>query len=516
MKKIVIIIFTLLLILQASILSVAAQSQGKSSADALYSLHLIKGLSNEIAEYGLEKTLTRAEAVVMMVRFLGDEYTALNSIVKRSPFSDVPDWASKFVDYAYSIGFISGKVNHNGALYLGADEEVTETEFLTFMLRILGYDDSKGDFVWDNPHDLARTTGIYEALNSEEIFLRANAMQICYAALEASKKGETDTLASHFIQDKLFTENEYEYAKKLASIRWNAPEDMRIVLISDIHYLLSADSPRSLGVDNIERMEKMIETLNAENQKKPIDFCIINGDLMNISSSGVATKVEDLKTLANDFLSRLDMPWFAIRGNHDCYSDEEWYSILGNPPQLAIETDNYVFMLIDTYGDYENGQLHGGADLAYSGVDVQIDWVKEQINYAKAADKYAFAIYHYFNEDKDTLWLDILKNENTVAGQARGHTHVVMVRNDYNKVVIGTGNFGPVPVSGDKTYKESNASGFKILEQRGEELVTYHVYANITYPRWPIYQPETGEYIEEPFTKEYTVSSPFKIKLPIK
>lgn len=514
MKKTLAVLVAVVLVLQSTWVCASAAGTGKGEADALYSLGLVKGISSEVVDHGLGQTLTRAEAIVMVVRFLGAEAEAASAQGTKAPFDDVPDWAETFVDYAYGIGFTNGKLTDEGTPYFGSEEAVMESEFLTFMLRVLGYDDSRGDFAWDSPYDLAQKVGIY--LPSEGAFLRGNAIQVCYAMLEAKKVGASSTLAEEFIAGGLFTANEYAYAKKLGRIRWNAPENMRVALVSDIHYLQGDDSPLTMGTKDEDRMRVLVESLNEENRKKPIDFCIFDGDLITIHGDKIGEKVENLQRLVDNYLSRLDMPWFAIRGNHDCYSDEDWYTVMGNPPQLSLEADNYIFMLVDAYGDYENGQLYNGADLAYSGVDAQIDWVNRQITYAKAADKYIFAVYHYFNAGKDPLWLDILKNDNIVAGQVRGHSHVVAKGTEYGKVLIGCGNFGAVPQNKDKTYSYSNGFGFKMLEQQGETLVVYHVYPAMDYPAWKVYHPETDGYTTEPYTQEYVSTEPSKIKLPTK
>ena len=65
----------------------------EAQAQMLYDLGLFKGTDKGFA---LEKSMTRAEASVMLTRLLGAEKTALAGNWKH-PFTDVPQWADKYV-----------------------------------------------------------------------------------------------------------------------------------------------------------------------------------------------------------------------------------------------------------------------------------------------------------------------------------------------------------------------------------------------------------------------------------
>ena len=67
----------------------------KLAAD-LKQLGLFKGVSD--TNFDLNREPTRVEALVMLIRVLGKENTALNSN-SNHPFLDVPDWADKYVSY---------------------------------------------------------------------------------------------------------------------------------------------------------------------------------------------------------------------------------------------------------------------------------------------------------------------------------------------------------------------------------------------------------------------------------
>ena len=56
----------------------------------------------------------------------------------------------------------AGGMKHlEAALRFGTDA-VTAPQYVTFLLRVLGYSDASGDFAWDDPFPLAEQAGISE------------------------------------------------------------------------------------------------------------------------------------------------------------------------------------------------------------------------------------------------------------------------------------------------------------------------------------------------------------------
>lgn len=148
--------------------------------------------------FELERPANRAEALTMLVRLLGKETEAKNGTWEH-PFNDVPTWADKIVGYAYSNSLTSGV----SADKFGSNDTVSAVQYLTFVLRALGYSDSKEvtDFTWDNPFDLATEIGLIEngEYNKDSEFLRADVAIVSYnALLLIPKNGENilkDTLS---------------------------------------------------------------------------------------------------------------------------------------------------------------------------------------------------------------------------------------------------------------------------------------------------------------------------------
>lgn len=132
--------------------------------------------------FNLDNPLTRAEGVVMTLRILG-KATEAEGTTAPMTFTDVPDWAKPYVAYAAQNGIASG---YNATTF-GANDPMTAAQFLTFILRALGYTEGE-DFTWSNSYDKALAIGLIGApchaqYSRSNLFLRDNAAVICYNAL---------------------------------------------------------------------------------------------------------------------------------------------------------------------------------------------------------------------------------------------------------------------------------------------------------------------------------------------
>ncbi len=81
------------------------KGNGKEKND----MSLIFGIQikSDDSEMEWDKTLTRAEAVITVLRLMGKEEDAKKE-TGYSAFSDVPDWAVSYVNYAYKNGIVKG------------------------------------------------------------------------------------------------------------------------------------------------------------------------------------------------------------------------------------------------------------------------------------------------------------------------------------------------------------------------------------------------------------------------
>ena len=203
------------------------------AAVGLYRLHLVAGYDNTGTNFGLSDPMTRAQAVVQVIRYLGAEKEALAGSYTH-PFKDVPAWADKYIGYAYANGITKGRSN---TVY-DPNGTVTETQFLTFMLRAIGYDDAAGDFKWDKPEDLAKKCGMTDTIRDGAKFLRGDAMKLCWQTLSAKNKSGK-RVADALIAGGVFTADELTAAGEAAK---TAKKPAQKNTVENGYYVLSADT----------------------------------------------------------------------------------------------------------------------------------------------------------------------------------------------------------------------------------------------------------------------------------
>lgn len=223
MKKRIMALLTALALCLALLPTAAFASGRDTSAEehmaaGLKQLGLFQGVSEN--DFALLRAPNRDEALVMLIRILGKESEALTG-TWRHPFTDVADWANKYVGYAYQNGLTNGI-----SPTLFGSGAASATMYLTFVLRALGYSDANGtDFTWDNPFDLARQVGILTDGVDLNDFWRADVARVSYSALPAKLKGTSQTLAEKLIAAGVFTKAQYEavYGKSGAEAPPSAP-----------------------------------------------------------------------------------------------------------------------------------------------------------------------------------------------------------------------------------------------------------------------------------------------------
>ena len=201
MKKILSLILALAMAAALAVpaCAVSHTATAEESAQILYNLGLFKGngdLPDGTPTFELNRAPTRAEAVVMLIRLLGQEKEALSSNLA-SPFTDVPDWARPYIGYAYQNKLAFGV--HTNAF--GSYDPVTAAQFLTYLLRALGYKDDV-DFYWETSWTLADRLGISSGQYSKTSgsFLRGDAALTAANALFTPLKGSSRTLLSQLTE----------------------------------------------------------------------------------------------------------------------------------------------------------------------------------------------------------------------------------------------------------------------------------------------------------------------------
>ena len=166
----------------------------EAQAQMLCDLGLFRGTENG---FELEKPMTRVEAAAMLTRFFGAEQEALADDWSH-PFTDVPDWADKYVGWLYENGLTKG-VSETA---YGAQENVTCGQYCTFLARA-----SHGE---DNYDFLISDYGEQMLADCDAVgFVRGDAVSLSAYLLGQDYSADTDifgiSVAQHLIDRGVFT-----------------------------------------------------------------------------------------------------------------------------------------------------------------------------------------------------------------------------------------------------------------------------------------------------------------------
>lgn len=184
MKKIISIFLTIIMVLSLAPVTVfAAGADARLAANELHTLGLFGGTgtdANGNPIFELDRAPTRQEAITILVGLLGKTEEA-KAGKWNMPFTDVDNWAKPFVGYAYANGIASG----TSATKFGAKDTVTASQYLSFVLRVQGYESGK-DFKWDKAWELSDQIGLTDGRYDEKTtkFLRGD---VAIISLQAYK-----------------------------------------------------------------------------------------------------------------------------------------------------------------------------------------------------------------------------------------------------------------------------------------------------------------------------------------
>lgn len=199
-KAFVSLLFTLFLaVIAAGALTAPARAASQEvSARTLGTLGLMNGVGTNAdgsADYALSGGADRQTATTMLVRLLGKEQTALKGSW-RMPFSDFSAWAKPYVGYAYSTGLVNGI----GARSFGGTGAITAQQYITMLLRALGYSDASGeDFTYAGACAFADNIGLSDGsyTNATASFTRGDIAVLSLNALKAARNGSSKTLYTY-------------------------------------------------------------------------------------------------------------------------------------------------------------------------------------------------------------------------------------------------------------------------------------------------------------------------------
>jgi len=195
MKRVITLLLAAVLLLAALSLPAAAAAavSGSDAAEALSALGLLEGTGNG---FELERSATRAEALALLLRLLGKEQAALTE-QDACPFAD-GGWAAQRITYAWKTGLVKGQSDAR----FGSDEAVGARDWLTMLLRALGYSEEDGDFTWARSIAFADSIGLsHGEYTAAGTFLREDMVRLAYQALGLRCKGTQTTLVEQLYLD---------------------------------------------------------------------------------------------------------------------------------------------------------------------------------------------------------------------------------------------------------------------------------------------------------------------------
>ena len=183
-----------------------------AQADVLKELGLFLGSGTG---YDLEREPTRQEALIMLIRMLGEEKAAA-SYGGSSPFQDLTGWegGKNYIGYGAAKGYTSGTTATTFSQY----ETAGLNTYLTFLLRALGYSDAKGDFVWNRTSQtLAVEIGLMTQEQLDDArdsgFYRDHVVIVSYNALNTKLKDGSMTLGQKLVQAGVITQDQLALVK---------------------------------------------------------------------------------------------------------------------------------------------------------------------------------------------------------------------------------------------------------------------------------------------------------------
>jgi hypothetical protein len=223
--------------------------QYEREAQVLYDYGMLAGTDKGLE---LDKPLTRLEGAVMIARLLGKEQEIKDGKYSQMehPFKDVPTWGNEYVKFMYGNKITAG----TGKTTFGSSDKMTAAQYTTFLLRVLGYDDSKGDFKWDKSLEKAWKVNLITykdalAIDESEDFLRDHMAYLTLHALNLKPKDGGDTLLFQLAEKGVIKVSEEEDT---------SPIKDRIITSGISVYRPSADSNSVITViDRDELPESM-------------------------------------------------------------------------------------------------------------------------------------------------------------------------------------------------------------------------------------------------------------------
>ena len=224
-----------------------------------------------------------------------------------------------------------------------------------------------------------------------------------------------------------------------------APVPLRFAVASDGH-LGEPSTPSD------QYYTDLLAALTQTHQTTPLQFVVINGDLVHEGNNGLLPK-------AKAYLDQLPVPYYVTRGNHDRVSLDTWQQLWGYGTNHVVERDNVTLILLDTSN--EAGDTLCGDDA----------WLRQTMKSVRSTVP-AFLFMHipFIHNaqatDICTGILGVLTDYPIIRAVFHGHDHTKDLSIMYgHTALLFDAHFGS---SWGTTYR-----GFRLVEQSGEGFSTH-------------------------------------------
>ena len=188
-------------------------------------------------------------------------------------------------------------------------------------------------------------------------------------------------------------------AAEAADARKNS--SLRFAVASDGHY-------GQEGTEFDLFQERLIEHVTTFNKSNPLDFCVVNGDIVHDE--------KEMLVPAKKFLDRLPVRYYVTKGNHDKVSDGYWESLWGMPVNHQVTVKGAKILLATTSN--EAGEY----------LSPDLEWMRARLEESRRV-KNVFIFIHipqakWTKNAIDTpAFFDLLSRYKNIRGVFHGHEH---------------------------------------------------------------------------------------------
>lgn len=214
------------------------------------------------------------------------------------------------------------------------------------------------------------------------------------------------------------------------------------------------------GLDNVRAAHQVVDDVNS----------LIHPDFVQFIGDNVQDATEDQFQLFDQIRGRLDVPHFALVGDHDIKNDPGATGFRRHvgEPYGATCLNGFRFLRLNTQESKPTGM---SAE--------QIDWFRNQLERADALGErivifqhnYPYQIWENFAGPGIDDWRGLVQTHRVEAILC-GHTHYWQVANDGRNALIAVRSIGD---------PEGGAPGYAVLYCRGDDLAsTYRAVDDVT------------------------------------